>query len=552
MSLQIRRGIDSQRTGVIFDQGEISWTTDTNKLYVGDGVTAGGINVVASAAGTGLTWNSTTQTLNFSGAGLGLTTDVVTEGVTYGRVYFTNARAQSAVASMFTTLGTTPTTGNVTGTIGPSQVTVSGGTSGMNVYIPFVVVGTGGGGLTAGTYYVCTIVDASHITLSSSLALAQSGTAIATFTTASISGTTYTAGGNGTGTNDVFFTYNPTTQTFSANVTLNATGITAVVQDTAPQLGGNLTLNGKNITGTGNINITGSLTTSSTINGVTISSGAVSGVTTLGIGGTVTQSTGNLTYSGTYNSSYTNGTLTYPQLNIGQLNVTPANAFGGLGGILAQTQGNTNTDAFQLFSLVTANSASAANQAFFSRSRGTLVAPTTVTAGDGILTFQYVAQSPTTQVAVAGITANASANGTISSGVVPGQLVFQTANASGTLVTGLTIDGPTNSVNVGTYLTQSITPTITAQGTNQAGALALTTHITVVTTVTTNSGVALPAAVAGMIITVYNAGANALNVYTVSGGSARINSLGTTAAYSLSIGTGIRFLAASTTQWYTI
>ena len=41
-------------------------------------------------------------------------------------------------------------------------------------------------------------------------------------------------------------------------------GITDLVSDTSPQLGGNLDLNSSNITGTGNINITGGLTTSAT------------------------------------------------------------------------------------------------------------------------------------------------------------------------------------------------------------------------------------------------------------------------------------------------
>mgnify|MGYP005749668129 CR=1 FL=1 len=39
-----------------------------------------------------------------------------------------------------------------------------------------------------------------------------------------------------------------------------ASGISAVVEDTTPELGGNLSLNSKDITGTGNINITGSVT----------------------------------------------------------------------------------------------------------------------------------------------------------------------------------------------------------------------------------------------------------------------------------------------------
>ena len=45
--------------------------------------------------------------------------------------------------------------------------------------------------------------------------------------------------------------------------TVSGGGITDVIQDTTPQLGGNLDLNSKNVTGTGNVNITGSLTATS-------------------------------------------------------------------------------------------------------------------------------------------------------------------------------------------------------------------------------------------------------------------------------------------------
>jgi hypothetical protein len=310
MSLQIRRGIESQRTGVVFDEGEISWTTDTKKLYVGDGTTAGGVNVVASAAGTGLTWNNTTQTLNFSGSGLGLTTDVVSEGYTSGRIYFTNARAQTAVSSMFTTLGTSPVTGTVTSAISPSQITVSGSTSGMNPYIPFTVTGSGGQGLTAGTYYICTIVDATHVTLSSTLLLAQAGTAIASFTTGSITGTTFSAGGGG---GDVYFTYNATNQTISANVTLDGIGITSVSGDTSPALGGNLNIGNFNVTssGSGAISIVGAITAST--GNITATSGNF-----VATNGNITVTNGNIT--ATAGGVYTNnifGTSANAQLKIG-------------------------------------------------------------------------------------------------------------------------------------------------------------------------------------------------------------------------------------------
>ena len=52
MSLQIRRGTEAQRSAITFDLGEIVYTTDSKKLYVGDGGTPGGNNILSTAAGT--------------------------------------------------------------------------------------------------------------------------------------------------------------------------------------------------------------------------------------------------------------------------------------------------------------------------------------------------------------------------------------------------------------------------------------------------------------------------------------------------------------------
>ena len=52
MALQIRRGTEAQRAVLTGVDGELLYTTDTKKLYVGDGVTAGGTEVAgAEAAG---------------------------------------------------------------------------------------------------------------------------------------------------------------------------------------------------------------------------------------------------------------------------------------------------------------------------------------------------------------------------------------------------------------------------------------------------------------------------------------------------------------------
>ncbi len=50
MALKLRRGLQSARTGITPEAGEIIYTTDDNKIYVGDGTTAGG-DLVAGQKG---------------------------------------------------------------------------------------------------------------------------------------------------------------------------------------------------------------------------------------------------------------------------------------------------------------------------------------------------------------------------------------------------------------------------------------------------------------------------------------------------------------------
>lgn len=45
MAFQIRRGLDADRIGIVFQDGEPVYSKDTKKLYIGDGVTPGGILV---------------------------------------------------------------------------------------------------------------------------------------------------------------------------------------------------------------------------------------------------------------------------------------------------------------------------------------------------------------------------------------------------------------------------------------------------------------------------------------------------------------------------
>ena len=97
MSLRIRRGTDLQRQTIIFDHGELLYTTDIKQLFIGDGATTGGTHVLSTTAGLGLTWNNTTQKLDISGSNL--TTNEVTETTNF---YFTAQRAKDAAAALFT------------------------------------------------------------------------------------------------------------------------------------------------------------------------------------------------------------------------------------------------------------------------------------------------------------------------------------------------------------------------------------------------------------------------------------------------------------------
>jgi len=49
--IQIKRGLEASRLAITPAIGELIWTTDGQKLYVGDGITAGGIDITTSTLG---------------------------------------------------------------------------------------------------------------------------------------------------------------------------------------------------------------------------------------------------------------------------------------------------------------------------------------------------------------------------------------------------------------------------------------------------------------------------------------------------------------------
>lgn len=99
-------------------------------------------------------------------------------------------------------------------------------------------------------------------------------------------------------------------------------------------------------------------------------------------------------------------------------------------------------------------------------------------------------------------------------------------------------------------LSPNVNNAVTAAGTVQGDATALSVPINVVSTVASGTGVVFPTAIAGFRYTVFNTGANALKIYPASG--AQINALGANVAFTLAVDSGLDFVATSATQWRTL
>lgn len=97
------------------------------------------------------------------------------------------------------------------------------------------------------------------------------------------------------------------------------------------------------------------------------------------------------------------------------------------------------------------------------------------------------------------------------------------------------------------YGARSVHRGVSAAGTVQGDATALTAQINIVTTVGSGAGVILPASAIGMEMTIKNSGANALKIYPNSG--AVINALSANAAETLATGANVTLVCSSATQW---
>lgn len=102
MPLKLRRGTDAERQTVTPAAGEPIYTTDTKKLYVGDGTTQGGIAVDTTAGGS---------------LALDNLADVSTAGSVDGNVIKYNGASWESVPLTLDNIGDVDTTGAVTGSV---------------------------------------------------------------------------------------------------------------------------------------------------------------------------------------------------------------------------------------------------------------------------------------------------------------------------------------------------------------------------------------------------------------------------------------------------
>ena len=258
-----------------------------------------------------------------------------------------------------------------------------------------------------------------------------------------------------------------------------------VVNDTTPQLGGDLDINTHDITGTGNINITGSITATSFVgdgSGLTGISSSASGPFIGDLTGSVFADNSSLLVDAQNSRFFGNLVGNTTGIHTGDVNGSifaddSTLIVDGINNTVRgeSVVGNLNDlnfiTATRITSLATAPSEynlrcqasfdSVNTESSFgmliSRSRGTLASPTALVAGDAfgsVLWNDFASNS-----SGAGILGRVDPDGTVSTGIAPGRLEFQTANNAGALVTRGWFDYAGAFVTSGIHNGRSVAPT---------------------------------------------------------------------------------------------
>lgn len=120
------------------------------------------------------------------------------------------------------------------------------------------------------------------------------------------------------------------------------------------------------------------------------------------------------------------------------VNVSSDIVIEGTGGLTINTNQNAD-DAFNLFNINASKESDVGSSVVFTRSRGTLAAPTSLIDGDEILGINYFGYDSDDAPAVAAVI-QVAVDGTVASGAVPGSILLATADAAGTPSPALVIN----------------------------------------------------------------------------------------------------------------
>ena len=420
---------------------------------------------------------------------------------------------------------------NVAGTLNTGSGVITGNGSGLSAIAGANITGQVGNALVAGTVYTNAQPNITSVGTLSSLAVTGNVTA----------GNIVAPVANGNS--------NVNIPAANGNVNISAVGNANVLVVTGTGVNVAGTLNATGNANVGNIgaargvftNIAGEGGNISNIQGANVS-GTVSSATAATNASALLQNTSTSTTAyPTFTTSSANGNSqavfnTSISANLGNASITATTFVGTLSG--AATTAATVTTAAQpnITSVGTLTSLGV---------NGTVTA-VAFTANTGVFTGNGNGLSSLQGSNVTGQVGNALVAGTVYTAAQPN------ITSTGTL-TSLTVSGniaAQSNVNMTGYMIRSVNAAVSAAGTVQANATAITKEMNVVSTVAAGAGVILPTAVAGMAITIINTSANSLLVYPHVNGD--INGGLANSAYSHPAGATLQYVAPTTTDWYTV